>query len=503
MEVSAGMKAVPVRRLSSTSGEYVGFSNQSSHVTWSLGPHFWALPVSRLNDIVGDPKNALQPYATHIPLGWDESANVPATNVLFVNARIAPMNDMTVIETGYVHVVGETIKAVGAGDPPAELRTIATKIDCKGKTLMPGIVDVHCHTGGPEGGVLPQRHWAFEANLAFGVTTTYDPSNDTKTIHALSEVQKAGQLVAPRIYSTGTILYGADTRFRATVDSLDDARREIARTTAWGALGVKSYNLPRRNQRQWIMQAAREQGVMVNPEGASTLHHNMAHFIDGHTTQEHAIPVAPLFEPELKLMAEAGTCYTPTLVVGYGGLWGERYWYATTNVWENERLMNFVPRSVVDARSRRRETAPDGEWHHFRLARTAAEVYRRGGTVEVGAHGQLAGLGAHWETWMLEQGGLTPHEALRCATYMGARAICMDHRLGSVQPGMLADLIVIDGNPLENVRLSQNVTYVMVGGRLYNARTLKQLAPEERELPLGPDLEMLPQPAGDLCGCSR
>ena len=228
---------------------------------------------------------------------------------------------------------------------------------------------------------------------------------------------------------------------------------------------------------------------MVVPEGGSTLNHNMTMLLDGHTTIEHPVPVAPLYDPELRLLGRFGTGYTPVLIVGYGGLWGENYWYQHSNVWEIERLARFVPRWVLDPRSIRRSMAPESEYHHFALAKTAADILHRGGNVELGAHGQIQGLGAHWELWMLQQGGMTNHEALRCATWMGARCLGLDKELGSIQPGLLADIIVIDGDPLKDIRQSENVLFTMINGRLYDARTLEQLEPERKPLPEGPNLE--------------
>ncbi len=177
------------------------------------------------------------------------------------------------------------------------------------------------------------------------------------------------------------------------------------------------------------------------------------------------------------------------MIVGYGGIFGENYWYQHSNVWENERLAKFTPRNILDPRSIRRTMAPDSEYHQFALSRTVTEILHRGGNVELGAHGQLQGLGAHWELWMLQQGGMSNHEALRCATYMGARSLGMDGEIGSIQPGLLADLIVIDGDPLSDIRQSENVQYTMVNGRLFDAHTLDQIAPEKKPLPKGPNLD--------------
>jgi imidazolonepropionase-like amidohydrolase len=292
---------------------------------------------------------------------------------------------------------------------------------------------------------------------------------------------QAGVIVAPRVFSTGTILYGASGSFKAEIDSLEDAQYHLKRLQAAGAFSVKSYNQPRRDQRQQVLTAARELGMLVYPEGGSTFMHNLTQIVDGHTTIEHSIPVANIYDDVKQLWKEAQTGYTPTLVVGYGGLWGEEYWYAKTNVWENERLMTFVPREAVDPRARRRTLAPDNEWNHFNNARICKELSDLGVDIQIGAHGQREGLGSHWEIWMLVQGGMTPHQALYSATFEGAREIGMESELGSLEPGKLADLIVIDGNPLEDIRVSEDVTYTMVNGRLYDAATMNEVGNRERK----------------------
>ena len=170
-----------------------------------------------------------------------------------------------------------------------------------------------------------------------------------------------------------------------------------------------------------------------------------------------------------------------TLGVAYGGIWGEHYWYAKTDVWANERLLSFVPREIVDARSRRPFEAPDEEWNHINAATMAAQLQDAGVEVYVGAHGQREGLASHWEMWMFEQGGMTPHEALRAGTIDGAKYLGMEHAIGSIEEGKLADLAIIDGNPLEDLRVSEKVSHVMLGGRLYDAATMHQIAPEKVE----------------------
>jgi hypothetical protein len=313
------------------------------------------------------------------------------------------------------------------------------------------------------------------------VTTVHDPSNDTGEVFSAAELARAGMLRAPRIFSTGTILYGAAGDFKAEIDSLDDAIAHLHRMKAAGAISVKSYQQPRREQRQQIIAAAHETGIMVVPEGGSLFEMNMNMVVDGHTTIEHSLPVPNIYADVEALWPPGKVGYTPTLLVGYGGLFGEEYWYQKTNVWEDPLLSKFVPPFVLDPRSRRRNMAPDDEFNHFNLAKIATELDKDRVFVNTGAHGQREGLGLHWEIWMLAQGGMTPHEALRCATLNGARSLGMDRDIGSLTPGKLADIVVIDGNPLQDIRQSEKVAWTMVNGRLYNAATLNETGSREKK----------------------
>jgi imidazolonepropionase-like amidohydrolase len=319
------------------------------------------------------------------------------------------------------------------------------------------------------------------SNLSFGVTTIHDPSNDTNSIFAAAELQRAGTVLAPRIYSTGTNLYAANLAGEtAKIDSYEDALFHVQRLKDVGALGVKSYQYPRREQRQQLIAAARALGMMVMPEGGAHFQANMSEIVDGHTGIEHALPLADAYDDVRQLWSQTKVGYTPTLVVAYGGLAGEKYWYDRTNVWEDEKLLRFTPRFIVEPVAMRRLKAPDSQYNHFHVARLARELMARGVSVQVGAHGQREGLAAHWEIWMLEQGGFTPWQALRAATIDGARYIGLDADLGSIEPGKLADLVIIDANPLERLRDSVRVSRVMLNGRLYDARTMQQIAPDTR-----------------------
>ena len=468
---------VPVQQIAKDAGVNLHWSSNSNTIMWTLGDEYYSNTLQDKFSFVPSGKQT----PTNMPdsglkVGLNALVDKPSGRIAFSDARIITMNGNQVIENGVIVVNGDHIEAIGSA---AE---VTIPDDCKiivatGKTIMPGLVDSHAHIGGFRAGLPVQNNWQFAANLAYGVTTAHDPSANTETVFTLSELQKAGELVGPRLYSTGFILYGADGDFKAVINNLEDARSSIARTKAFGAKSVKSYNQPRREQRQQVLQAAREQNINVVPEGGSTFFHNLTMVIDGHTGVEHNIPVAPVYKDVLEIWGASGTGYTPTLIVNYGGLNGELYYYQRDNVWEDEKLLKFTPRSVIDSRSKHRTMAPIKEYEngHILVAKTAKDLVAAGVKLNMGAHGQLQGLGAHWETWMLASGGLSNHEALKAATINGANYIGAGQDIGSLEVGKLADLIVLDKNPLEFIENTKTIEHVMINGRLYDTNTLNEV----------------------------
>jgi imidazolonepropionase-like amidohydrolase/Tol biopolymer transport system component len=474
-------KALPVAKVSRDAGEFLHWSGDGRRLHWSLGRELFGRELKEAFAFIqGAPATPPPPPEKGQDIGFTAPHDVLRGTLALVGGRVLTMKGDEVIEDGVVVVRDGRIAQVGPR-AQVQLPAGARVVDVKGKTVMPGLVDAHWHGAMGSDGILPEQSWVHAASLGFGVTTLHDPSNDTGEIFAAAELQRTGAIVAPRIFSTGTILYGAAGAFRAPVETLDDARSHLRRMKAVGAFSVKSYNQPRRDQRQKILQAARELDMLVVPEGGSLYMHNMTMVVDGHTTVEHSIPVERLYQDVMQLWGKTQTAYTPTLGVSYGGLTGEYYWYQKTDVWANPRLLTYVPRRVVDARSRRRVMAPDDEFNHIRISQGAKALHDAGVAVNVGAHGQREGLAAHWELWMLEQGGMTPMEALRAGTLNGARTLGLDGEIGSLEPGKLADLIVIDGNPLENLRVSEKVLYTMVGGHLYDAATLNEVGLREKK----------------------
>jgi len=473
IELSKDSKAIPVVQVSRDVGSYLHWSQDAKSLHWMVGNTYFSRALSDLFAFLPNAPKVLPTPETArgIPVGLSIAHDAPADTVAFVGARIVTMRDAEnakeVIENGTVIVTGDSIQAIGARDQvtvPANARVI----DAAGKTIVPGYVDAHAHVANFGGGVIPQANWAYYANLAFGITTAHDPSAASEFVFSQAELVQAGAMVGPRMFSTGTILYGADGDFKATVDSLDDARSHLRRMQALGAFSVKSYNQPRRDQHQQINQAARELGMIVVEEGGSTLFHNLPMILDGATTIEHNLPVAPLYRDVIELWRGTDVRNTPTLVVAYGGLNGEFWWYARDNVWEDSKLKRFFPRETLEARSIRRATAPDWDYFHITVAKSAKRLRDAGVRIQTGGHGQLQGLSLNWETWLLTQGGFSNWEALRAATIDGADSIGFGADLGSLEVGKKADLVVLNSNPLDNIRATIDTRYVMVNGRLFD-----------------------------------
>lgn len=470
-------KSVPVAQVAKDAGINLHWSADSKKLHWTLGDEYFTDELLERFMFLEGARDSVPPIDTvGVKIGLTLESDQPEGDIVLEGATILTMEGEEVIENGVLWIKGNKIHKLGKkGD--FEIPANAYKMDATGKTIMPGLVDVHAHVGNFRYGLSPQKQWHYFANLAYGVTTCHDPSSNSEMIFSQSEMIKAGKMVGPRMYSTGTILYGADGDFKAVVNNVDDARSAIRRTKAYGAFSVKSYNQPRREQRQQVMQAAKELGIIVVPEGGSTFSHNLTQIIDGHTGVEHNLPVAPLQNDVIQLWKNTKAHNTPTLIVNYGGLNGEYYFYQKTKVWENEKLLKYTPRAVIDSRSRHRMMVPDAEYEngHILVSKSLKKLQDNGVNINLGSHGQLQGLGAHWELWMFEQGGMSNMQVLRAGTINGAEYIGMSDEIGSLKEGKLADLLILDKNPMDNIRNTESVRYTMLNGRLYDTETMDEI----------------------------
>ncbi len=494
--VNVDTPAVPVQKLTDLGADDFRWSEDGKQITWGLGSSYFRQALSTLtfeekkpappagdadkaddkkaDDAAAPPKKQL---AEEFDIVIEKPRAKPQGTVAFRGAKIVTMKGDEIISDGDIVVVDNRITAIGKRGA-VTIPGGAKVIDVKGATIVPGFIDIHAHWLEVKRGQLDLQNWSYLANLAYGVTTGRDPQTMSNDMFAYQDLVDTGDLPGPRAYSTGPGIF-SDTNFQ----SLDEARNVVKRYKQYYRTNtVKSYMVGNRKQRQWMVQACKENGIMPTTEGGLDVKLNITHALDGFAGNEHSLPLVPLYKDIVEVYAKSGIVYTPTLLVAYGGPWAENYFFETTNVYRDQKLRRFIPRDILESRAKRRPWFSEEEHVFPRLAAEAAKIVRNGGRVGIGGHGQLQGIQVHWEMWALQSGGLTPHEVLRSATLFGAEAIGLDQDLGSLETGKLADFVILNRDPLENIRNTNSIRYVMKNGELYEGDTLNQIWPKQKPL---------------------
>jgi Tol biopolymer transport system component/imidazolonepropionase-like amidohydrolase len=456
---------LPVKRLSREGGDYLTWSADGTAVVWSLGSTVYRQAVN------ADTAETITPVV-------EAPRARPHGSIVLTGARLVTMNGDEVIEKGEIVVTDNRIVAVGAAGRvrrPAGARIL----DVAGKTIVPGFVDVHAHMWPPHS-VHQTQVWQYLANLAYGVTTTRDPQTSTNDVFAYADLVETGEIIGPRVLATGPGVFAS-----SGLDDKDAAAAFIRRyKEAYKTDTIKQYVAGDRIVRQWVVLAARQYRLMPTTEGALDLKLDLSQMIDGYTGSEHSLPIQPLYKDVTQFVARTHTFYTPTTLVAYGAPWSENYYFETTaKLHDDAKMRRFIPHQLYDTMVRRRaQWFLAEEYGHEGIARGVADVVHAGGRAGLGSHGQFQGLGAHWEIWNLQSGGLTPHETLHVATAFGAEALGLQKDLGSIQGGKLADLLVLDRNPLLDIHNTLAIKYVMKNGELFEADTLDRIWPTAKKL---------------------
>jgi len=278
----------------------------------------------------------------------------------------------------------------------------------------------------------------------------------------------------PRVFSTGENTMPISPRTGpSNYEQAEDFVRQLADI---GGISLKIYLDPRRDQRQMYSEAARKYGLSVTNEGAD-LFSNIASMLDGNTGFEHPLLYPYLYDDAIQFFGRTKAVYSPTVTVAsMSELLSEDYYRSRMKVWEGPRLRRFMPwqqhMRYIDY-----STHPKHEYAFPLIGFAVHDLIEAGGYAALGGHGQNQGLDTHIEIWAYAE-GLEPIEALELASLGGAYMCGLEDDLGSIEPGKLADLLVLESNPLDDIRNTLDIAYVMKGGVLYDSATLEQIWPE-------------------------
>jgi imidazolonepropionase-like amidohydrolase len=453
-------------------GDFMSWSTDSQTLYWTRGKYHVEKKLKSILDQTG------QTVKTNISLVY--TINRPSSTVALKNVRVLTMNEKKeILENVTILIKADEIVAVGKN---VRVPSDAKVFELGGRTVMPGMFDAHGHYGSPISAlnVIEQNLYGLQANLAYGVTTMYDVYGTTQKDFWVSDMLQRGDITGPRIYSVGDPIFV--TKYRSKmhrpIESLEDALEHVQFNKDHGAPAVKDYSNHTRSARQQLAEASRQLGINIISESFGNPQMNLTQIVDGFTGLEHTMGLEPLYEDVINLLAHSEMGITPTLVVVYNGPSGETYFHQSERLWEDEKLLNFFRKDELISLRR-----PGFYWldDHYatQMGKTLKKLYDRGIKLHMGAHGQMMGLGAHWEMELFTHGGFSNYDAIEIATINGFRHHGLDHKLGSIEPGKLADIVIMTENPLDNIRNSRSIEYVMKNGIVYSGKNAAQIFPRQ------------------------
>jgi imidazolonepropionase-like amidohydrolase/Tol biopolymer transport system component len=488
--------AVAVKRLTDVGADFVAWAAGGNTITWSLGSTYFRMPLTQAEAVIPESVKSDGTKQTVIRGNSAEAAGrlkpetqrisvqvpraTPQGTVVLRGAKVATMRGDEVLPSADIVVHNDRIQSVGPSGTTSVPEGAKT-IDLRGTTIVPGFIDTHAHWFNIKRGVLDLQNWDFLASLAYGITAGRDPQTYTSDMFAYQDLADSGQILGPRAFTTGPGIFSTnDFQSEAETEKVISRYKDFYRTNL-----VKSYEVGDRRERQFVVEACQKLHVMPTTEGAAEMPLDLTHVIDGFAGNEHQFPIAALYSDVVNLVAQSGIYYTPTFIIGYyDGPGSENYYFENAGVYEDSKLRRFIPRDVLEAKTSGLEWFRKDKYSYPVGAASAWAISKAGGKVCVGGHGELQGLSFHWQLWSLQAGGMSSLEALRAATLNGAEAIGLAQDLGTIEPGKLADLVVLNKDPLEDIQNTTSIRYVMKNGELFEGDTLNEVWPVQK--PAGP-----------------
>jgi cytosine/adenosine deaminase-related metal-dependent hydrolase len=416
-----------------------------------------------------------------------------AKPIVFINANLFDSETARMIPNSTVVVEGNRIKAVGK-----EVGTYTPKndeiIDAKGKTLMPGLWDMHVHIFTGEGLM----------HIAAGVTTVRDLANDTEKTLALKDKIERGEEIGPRILMTGFMdgrgPYTGPTK--VLVDTEEEARSAIENYARLGYTGIKIYSSIKPELVPKIIELVHAKGLRVSGHvpafmtaeqfvavGADELQHVNFLFLnfmfddvkDTRTPARFTAVADRAANVDLnservrtfvKLLRDKKIVVDPTLNI-FEGMFTDRPGTIATGF---APIAERVPPQVRRGFLAGGLPVAEGKDERYRASAKAllrmVKMLYEGGVPIVAGTDSMAGFALHRELELYAEAGIPPNEVLKLATIGAARIMKRDGELGSIAPGKLADLILVDGNPAAKMSDIRRVSLVVKDGNIFEPAAL-------------------------------
>jgi Tol biopolymer transport system component len=488
------------RKLTSVGADFFAWADGGRTITWSVGSTFHR---RALVDVMLDPADIDRPRDADVggstfPAAVTLPRTVPAGTIVLRGAIAITERGAEVIPNADILIQGDRILSVGQQGSVA-IPKDATIKDMTGTWIVPGFIDTHDHIADIRRGILDFDSWGPLANLAYGVTTSFDPSTLSIDMLAYEDAVDAGLMVGSRIPSTGPAIFSFND-FKSYSQVLAVLRRY---RDEYRLSNIKMYRAGNRRVRQWIAMACRELGLQPTTEGALSMKLDMSQIIDGYAGNEHALTAVPLYDDMLTLVEKSGVGWTSTLQITNGGPEGQDYFIVRDHPADDPKLNRFHPPFIVDMKTRTRTYRELGEYLFPRIAESSAKVQRGGGLIGIGSHGEMPGIGFHWELQAHVMGGMTPAEALHAGTIDSAAVIGREKQIGSIEPGKMADLVILGRDPLASITNTLAINAVMQGGILRDGGTMDELWPKVRPIPRRWYCDDHPTSAPDPCPLRR
>ena len=459
----------PHTQLTESGADYFGWSDTGDAVFWTTGSTYYRI---ELEDIVFE-RGSAERTAAQTGLPVTTSRDTPQGRLVIKGANVIAMTDRkapgSILENHDILIEGNRIRQIAPSGTLENARG-AVVVDVSGKYVIPGLIDAHYHVADIRRDVLDLDAWGLQTGLAFGVTTLFDPSSLSIDMLAYQDLVEGGDITGSRLFTTGPAIFDYyDFRTKDEVSAVLKRYRDNYRLS-----NLKQYRTGNRRVRQWVAQAADELGMTVTTEGALSYKLALSQILDGFSGVEHGVPPIAQYKDFLELYTKSGTSSTLTLMITHGGIPAEKVFISRSDPFADSKYASFVPEWFRTSRFLNPVVHQMCQYAYPTVAANAARMHRAGGTVGVGAHGDIPGYGTHWEMQAYVEGGWTPAETLWAATMGSAVTIGRDENLGSLEAGKLADLVILDENPLEDISNTLAIRYVLKNGRLYDDETLQE-----------------------------